>query len=532
MIVVKLIASPIPGLCIAGENKFLGTVRPNMHKASLTALSAGLVERLDESGVHCELEIVDMQIGDVQFTKYGILDYENLVIEKHRVGIPFENIKLKIVESDIIGLSANFTHSRKIITDLASYCKVIKKNIILIIGGADATSNPLYYLKYGADIIVKGEGEITFQLLIERIHFKKDFESVPNIVYKSKSGKIKVNRINYLKQQFNIEKMNPPNLDIVDLSKYTDTGEGKPPISITPPFISVETSRGCFHSCSFCTTPQMKGRYRYMKENNINKHFEYFKSKGINTILFQEDNILSRIWRKKNSDYFFNNGRKELIDIFKIARNMEFNWEFTNGLELGLFENNGIIDDELIHYMFWNKKDNRNIKGCYRASIPLENLTKSNILLFRKLKPFDSMKTIIKILSELNLEMLSFNLIIGRPQDDEITLRKTFLKCLEIKELFAHYGNNTQIYFNIYNLALIPGTIDSIKFQNLLAFDLEKDPEVITFYLGCLRTGNFSPLEITQARGTLVQKLNDNSLIKDYDNTFNLTHKRFYNLFK
>lgn len=534
MIKVTLLANPIPGQCVSGSDLFLGTVRSFMHKASLTALVSGLEQRLIGLGVRSSIEIIDMQVGKIDKIRYGTLDYGRIQLDKYRIGLPFSHIKDKVLESDIIGLSANFTHSRKIISDLATYCKKINPKSIVVIGGVEATVVPNYYLMNGADIIVKGEGEITFALLIEAIYKGNGYESIPNISYRNGIGNIKSNPSIFLKRntQFDVANMLPPNLEMVDLDTYTDTGEGLPPDGIKPPFISVETSRGCAQACSFCATPQTKGRFRFMKTETIKKHFEYFKRMGVTTLLFQEDNVLSRIHRRShNGEYMYPNGREETLAMFQLAREMDFAWEFTNGLEFGQFEHRGTIDYELLETMFWHRKDKEGFKGCYRATIPLENLSDENSKLFRKLRPFDVMKTIIKSLSEMEIEMLTFNLIIGRPQDDETILRLSYERCLEVKELVSSHSQNTQSYFNVYNLSLLPGTIDSLKLRDLLAFDLNVDPEVITFYLGCLKTPYFSPLEITEARGTLAQKLNGDSLIGDYDETHFITSARFEKLF-
>jgi hypothetical protein len=124
---------------------------------------------------------------------------------------------------------------------------------------------------------------------------------------------------------------------------------------------------------------------------------------------------------------------------------------------------------------------------------------------------------------------LTFNLIIGRPQDDEEVLRLSYRRCLEVKELVASVDSRVNCYFNIYNLSVFPGTIDFRKLQHLLAFQLDRDPEVITFYLACLNTGS-TPLEMTQARGALSVALNGR-LIEDFDEVSYITHPRFEKMF-
>ena len=532
MITVTLYAVPAPGQCIKGESKFLGTVRTNMHKAPLTALAAGLEQCLDREGVKTSVSIVDMQTTKSGMTKYGELDLDGLMLEKYRVGMPFEGANDSLDASDIVGINSNFTHSRRIASDFALHAKSRNPRAIVVVGGTEATADPVYYLKNGADVVVKGEGELCFPWLIKSIAYGEGLESVPNISYVS-GGQIHHNLDTFLNRSssLNVDAMPPPNLDLVDLTRYDDTGEGSPPYGLSGPFISVETSRGCAQSCSFCATPFAKGRYRFMSLRTIGEHFKYFQSKGVGTLLFQEDNVLSRVHHRNDGAPLFAEGRQELLDMFALARDMGFSWEFTNGLELGRYESNGRIDRELIDTMFWHGFDGGTLRGCYRATLPLENLTDESSRLFRKLKPLGIMKEIIKAIVETGVHSLSFNLIIGRPEDSERELLLSYERCLAIRELCMRTNSNVRVYFNIYVLSLLPGTVDYRKYKDLLAYDLEKDPEVITFYLGSLRTKYFSPLEITQARGTMAKLLNSDALIQDYDENYYITCDRFERLF-
>src|SRR5213593_2812022 len=109
MVSLSLYNVPAPGQCLRGEDKFLGTVRTAMHKAPLTALAAGLRARLAAKDVELQLRIVDMQTVDVQNEVYGELDYQGLVLEKHRVGTSFSRVSDAIKDSDIVGINANYT---------------------------------------------------------------------------------------------------------------------------------------------------------------------------------------------------------------------------------------------------------------------------------------------------------------------------------------------------------------------------------------------------------------------------------------
>jgi hypothetical protein len=539
MLTVTLFAVPAPGQCVKGDNRFLGTVRTSMHKAPLTALAAGLKETMLARDVFIDVRICDMQtqsvvrVEDRHKEKYGELSLGNITLEKYRIGLPFDAVTEEIIMSDVIGINSNFTHSRRIVADFIRFCKEQNPRAVIVLGGTDATVAPDYHLNCGADVVVKGEGELCFADLLECIDKGLDFIDVPNIAYRSKHGDIQHTIKSFLSKSgsYDVNEMPPPDLDIVDLSSYSDTGEGKPPYDIRGPFISVETSRGCAQACSFCATPSTKGRFRFMQLEKIRIHFEYFKSRGIRTLLFQEDNLLSRIHRSSSGKSAFEDGREELINMFNLARDMGFCWEFTNGIELGQFEHNGVVDHELIKLMFDSKFVDGHLVGCYRATLPLENLTDDCSKLFRKLKPLGVIKDVLESIVMTGVNSLSFNVIIGRPEDDEYNLCLTFIRSIEIRDICKAFNHSVQVYFNIYVLSLLPGTVDFKRYHNLLAYNLDKDPEVITFYLGSLNTNFFTPLEITQARGAMAKLLNNDALIDDYDEVHYLSSERFEQLF-
>ena len=110
--------------------------------------------------------------------------------------------------------------------------------------------------------------------------------------------------------------------------------------------------------------------------------------------------------------------------------------------------------------------------------------------------------------------MLTFNVIVGRPTDDLRSLRTTYDRCQALKAMVSGHASDVAMYFNVYLLSLLPGTVDFRHFKHLLAYDLERDPEVVTFYLGSMATDHFTPEEFTRARGSLSSVLNGDALDK------------------
>lgn len=509
---VSLVAAPAPAQFAEGVDHPLGTVRTHMHKAPLTALASWLRDEAD-------VGILDMQADRTQ-TPYGTLPLGSLSLEKRRVGMTFEDADRQLADSDVVGVNANFTHSRRIIADLLSFLSFKQPERVLVVGGTDATAEPTFFLRNGADVVVRGEGELVIRDLIRCIDDGATLDTLPNISFVS-NGEVHHNPTKFLRHQLDVNRLPPHALDLVQLDSYIDTGEGFPPRGVKPPFISIETSRGCAQACSFCATPQTKGRFRYMNLEVAEEHLDYYQSQGVRTLLFQEDNLLSRIQVDHRSESAA--GRANLLGLFALARERGFSWEFTNGIEYGQFELGGRIDRQLIEAMFWRGEDGA---GCYRATLPLENVLDDGPMLFRKLKPASIGWPVIEAIAACDIEMLTFNVIVGRPNDSLRSLRTTYDRCQALRDLVTARSPDVEVYFNVYLLSLLPGTVDFRHFQHLLSYDLEVDPEVITFYLGSMTTEFFNPEEFTRARGSLSSALNGDSLISDFDEAHYLTSEK------
>lgn len=64
---------------------------------------------------------------------------------------------------------------------------------------------------------------------------------------------------------------------------------------------------------------------------------------GIRTILFADDNLLYRILSEHGGE----RGRCDLLTFFQALFENGFAWTFYNGLQFGLLEHSGSLDQEL-----------------------------------------------------------------------------------------------------------------------------------------------------------------------------------------
>jgi len=512
---VTMFYAPYPGQSFRDEDTTISPVRVRNPKSALVTLAAGARAYLREWGVDAEFKLVDTQVGDGEPELYASFRYGPRVIDCHRYGGPFDAYADEARAADIIGISNNFTNSARVVADFAKFLKRVNPNALVVGGGMDVTARPEWYLANGFDVVVQLEGEYSFARLIQARATGQPIEALVQTRAVGE-GLVIVGG-----PQLNMAELPTMALDLIDdLSIYDDTGEGTPPSTVAAPFTCFETSRGCYRTCSFCATP-MRGHYRYMKPDVVRRHLEYFRSMGISNILFQEDNTLSRIQRSGRGSLLHDTGREDTLEIFRIARELGFSWEFANGLEFGKFLDLGDVDRELMETLFWNDTSGDRWVGCYRVQIPLEYLGDEPTQKFRKLRPFQEQLKILTSMLDLGVRFVTFNMLIGHDDDDMSMIDMYLDRCLQLKDLLVAASPDATTYFNVFNRTLLPGTADFRKKADRLAFDIEKTPEVISVYLSPMPSNHLSYYELFQQRLRLTEALNG-SLIDQYDGTYRL----------
>ena len=125
-------------------------------------------------------------------------------------------------------------------------------NVILIAGGPHPSGDPLGTLQLGFDVLVLGEGEVTFPELLRRLFAGEPYHDVAGIAFLEAAEGNGQPRL-----------VRTPRRPWADLNAY-------PPFSLKHGKLSaVEITRGCPWACSFCQTPFFLGgcmRYRSVEQ--------------------------------------------------------------------------------------------------------------------------------------------------------------------------------------------------------------------------------------------------------------------------
>lgn len=211
------------------------------------------------------------------------LKHENYMNILNDINHPIWNEVKEKIESlnpDVVGITS-MTANFKSALNVASIIKQWNANVPVVLGGHHPTAVPESVLKYNdVDIIVRGEGEITFLELVKALETKNDLKNVLGISYR-KNGVIVHNPDRPLIPDLDTIPFPAKHL-MLDVKEYPSNGFGL-----------LIGSRGCPHNCIFCASKLMWGRKtRFRSPRNIVDEMKRTKELfETNTFKFVDDTL-------------------------------------------------------------------------------------------------------------------------------------------------------------------------------------------------------------------------------------------------
>ncbi|MEQ8584039.1 MAG: radical SAM protein [Marinoscillum sp.] len=121
----------------------------------------------------------------------------------------------------------------------------------VITASSDATDHYEKYLDHGADVVIRGEPEMT---LLELLKHGDTFEEQPGIAYRA--GKKTI--LNQPRPIMTVlDELPLPAWDLVDINSYRkEWSRGRQPF-----YLNIATTRGCPYKCNWCAKPIYGNRY-------------------------------------------------------------------------------------------------------------------------------------------------------------------------------------------------------------------------------------------------------------------------------
>ncbi|MFX0020979.1 MAG: B12-binding domain-containing radical SAM protein [Candidatus Hermodarchaeota archaeon] len=321
-------------------------------------------------------------------------------------------------EPDLVGISCSFTIGINFTLNIAYESK--KLGYITVLGGWHPSFTHSEILKFPyVDVIVRGEGELTFRELIKN----NKLEEIKGISYKV-NGQIIDNPERPLIKDLN--NLPLPARKLRNHKTYYQIFQ--------MPLDAIETSRGCPYKCTFCNIHLFyRGTYRTKNTERVIKELKMIANQKIsNNVLIVDDNFTANMKRVEEiCDKIIDEGIK--LDLICQSR-------------IDVIKNNPNVIQKMSKAGFW------------LFFLGIESFSQKSLNEIQKKVKFRDIAEAIKILNDNNILIIG-SMLIGSNLDEQE--RDTDLMIKIVKKL--------GIDFPIYSIMTpLPGT----KFREIL---IEKD---------------------------------------------------------
>ncbi|REJ82930.1 MAG: radical SAM protein [Bacteroidetes bacterium] len=324
-----------------------------------------------------------------------------------------------IEKPDILALYTNLMTKRNVLRVI----KAIKhredlKDIRIILGGPELRHNAENFLRFGADILVIGEGEQTMLELVEQYSRNDDsikaLSKIDGIAYLNEKGELKLNpERKFIK---NPDELPIPNREGIDLTLYLKAWKERHGYNA----ISVSTMRGCPYTCKWCSRAVYGQSYRRRSPAHVVNEIKQLQNRyEFETIWFVDDVFnISHKWLTEFRDELIRQGVNIRYECITRADRM---------------------NTEVIQYL----KES----GCYRVWIGAESGSQKILDAMNRRVKAEEVREMIRESKRQGLETGTF-IMLGYPGETEE----------DIEETINHLSESSPDYYTITVAYPIKGT--------------------------------------------------------------------------
>lgn len=255
----------------------------------------------------------------------------------------------------------------------------------IVWGGRHPTACPEQTVRdHRADIVVRGEGEITFQELVRTLEDSRSLEGVKGITYRTDSDVIH----NPDRDPMDAENLVSTPWHLIDVERKLRNEFDRS--------LSFETGRGCPHACTFCSHDKIKPeRYqpfsaRYILENiqplvrkhriqHVNFYEPHFLSNRARTQELCEEMLkhgLNFTWNASARADVFARLDGEYLSLIKRSGGTHFTFGFESGSEAVLERiQKRIHVDQILKSAYLCKEHGIFMECCFILGFPSETVS-------------------------------------------------------------------------------------------------------------------------------------------------------------
>lgn len=256
----------------------------------------------------------DQNVKDI-FFRDSEINEKGLV----RVGMNDNEIGEAVSDYDIVAVTNIFTPQTNSTLQFGHIVKKVNPEAVLVAGGGNAWSLSDRMLDV-YDAVGFGEGEEMLTDLVTAVARQEEWRNTPGFMHRV-DGNTKISGLP--RTVANLDQLPPPKFDLWPLDKYWEISAphgGDFPPGMQVKYASIETSRGCPFSCTYCHISGQKGDDRMSRSGHLRlksldtvmTQVQALKGLGVEWLFFEDDSLLAK---PKRAEKIFDEINKEGLNL-------------------------------------------------------------------------------------------------------------------------------------------------------------------------------------------------------------------------
>jgi len=186
----------------------------------------------------------------------------------------------------VVGIYCNLMTKLNVL-EMMKYCK--SKGSVVIVGGPEPRYYAKEFVEHGADVVVRGEGELTLEELLPRLHKEGlvGLEQIPGIAYRNDVGNmVETSERAMIKDLDSLPLPDRESIQMEDYMKVWKNHHGRSSISLI-------CARGCPYHCRWCSRAVFGETHRRRSVKNVVDEIELLQARYNPDMLWFADDVFT-----------------------------------------------------------------------------------------------------------------------------------------------------------------------------------------------------------------------------------------------